>query len=595
MRNNKNVMPQKPKNFKKGMGKILRYLNNLYIPILIALVFVIAGTVIEVIGPDKIKLLTNEIVKLLIPGTNVTDTMASVLSIVILLVVLYLLSMLFNIIQSYIMAIVTEKTSFRLRKDISKKINLVPLKYFDSSSTGDVISRVTNDVDTISQTLNQSIATLIKSVVMILGSVLMMFITSPLLAVTAIAASLIGFVLIGVIMSNSQKFFISQQTDLGKMNGFIEESYTNHNVIKAYNAKDSFKEGFEKINTDLHSSAWKSQFFSGLMMPLMSFIGNFGYVCVIVVGSILVNKGKTDIGTIMAFTIYIRLFNQPLTQLAQVANNFQRTAAASERVFEFLEEEELSNEEDKTLEITETKGLVEFENVKFGYVEDKTIINDFTAYAKAGSKVAIVGPTGAGKTTIVNLLMRFYELNSGSIKIDGINISDVKRENVHDQFCMVLQDTWLFEGTIFENIAYSMDNVTKEDVKLACKKIGLHHFIKTLPNGYDTVLTEKSSVSEGQKQLITIARAMIKDAPLLILDEATSSVDTRTEKIIQEAMDELMKGRTSFIIAHRLSTIKNADLILVMDNGDIIEKGNHESLIKKDGFYAKLYNSQFEM
>ena len=594
MKPDMNVTPKTKTNFKKGMGKIFKYLNKFYIAIIIALVFAVAATVLDVLAPDKIKQLT-ETIMAMIGNSDNSENLAKVLSITILLAVFYGLAMIFNIVQNYIMAIVTEKTSYNLREAINAKTNKVPLNYYDTTSYGDVISRVTNDVDTISQTLNQSISSFFKAIVMLIGSVIMMFITSPLLAITSIVSSLLGFVLIGIIMSRSQKYFMSQQVEIGSLNGFIEESYSNHNVIKTYNAEDEFKEDFKKINKKLHDSAWKSQFFSGIMMPLMGFVGNLGFVMVVIVGSVLINRGSIELPIILVFMIYVRLFTQPLNQIAQALNNFQRTAAASERVFDFLEEEELIDETDKTLEITNTKGLVEFENVNFSYEEGKPIINDFTAYANAGSKVAIVGPTGAGKTTIVNLLMRFYEINSGSIKIDGTNIKDVTRENVHEQFSMVLQDTWLFEGTIYENIVYSMKDVPREKVIEACVKTGLDHFIKTLPNGYETVLTEKTSLSEGQKQLITIARAMIKDSPLLILDEATSSVDTRTEKIIQEAMDELMHGRTSFIIAHRLSTIKNADLILVLNEGDIIEKGNHDSLLKKDGFYAKLYNSQFEL
>lgn len=589
-----NIAPEKT-NFKKGMGRIFKYLNKYYVGIIIALVFIVAATVIDVLAPDKIKKLTELIMEMIGRPDLVDQNLRKILNITILLGVFYGLVLIFNIIQNYIMAIVTERASHRLREEINEKTNKVPLGYYDKTSYGDIISRVTNDVDTISQTLNQSIANFTKAVVMLIGSVIMMFITSPILAITSILSSLLGFVLIGIIMARSQKYFMSQQVELGNLNGFIEESYSNHNVIKTYNAEEDFKTSFRKINKKLHNSAWKSQFFSGIMMPLMSFVGNLGYVMVVVVGSVLINRGNIELPTILVFMIYIRLFTQPLNQIAQALNNFQRTAAASERVFDFLEEEELEDESNKEIMLTETKGLVEFENVKFSYEKDKPIINNFTAYANAGSKVAIVGPTGAGKTTIVNLLMRFYELDSGKIKIDGIDISNVTRENLHDQFSMVLQDTWLFEGTIYENIVYSMENVPREKVIEACVKTGLDHFIKTLPKGYDTILSDASSLSEGQKQLITIARAMIKDSPLLILDEATSSVDTRTEKIIQEAMDELMKGRTSFIIAHRLSTIRNADLILVMDKGDIIEKGNHDSLIKKNGFYAKLYNSQFEL
>ena len=458
------------------------------------------------------------------------------------------------------------------------------------------LSRVTNDVDMIGQTLNQSVTTFVTAVVMLIGSFVMMFVTNAVMAVAAIVASLLGFVVMFLIMGKSQKFFARQQRYLGDINGHIEETYAGHNVVKAYNAEHMVKKTFNDINYKLYTSAWKSQFFSGLMMPLMTFVGNLGYVAVCVTGAVLVANGSILFGTVIAFTLYVRLFTSPLSQLAQSFTSMQTAAAASERVFEFLEEDQLSDESGKTayLDPAKVRGDVTFEHVHFGYDPEKIIINDFSAEAKAGQKVAIVGPTGAGKTTMVNLLMRFYELNSGCIRIDGIPTSDLTRENVHDLFCMVLQDTWLFEGTIRENVVYSKENVTDEDVVRACKAVGLHHFIRTLPKGYDTVLDDKANLSAGQKQLVTIARAMIENAPMLILDEATSSVDTRTEVLIQQAMDKLTRGRTSFIIAHRLSTIRNADLILVMKDGGIIEKGTHEQLLAKNGFYADLYNSQFE-
>ena len=453
---------------------------------------------------------------------------------------------------------------------------------------------MTNDVDAIGQTLSQSLGTIISAVTMLAGSLVMMLYNSWILALTAIAASLLGFVLMMVIMKHSQKYFGQQQKELGKINGHIEEVYTGHNIVKVYNGSREAKRVFEESNTTLYQSAWKSQFLSGLMMPVMSFVGNLGYVAVCVVGAALAVNGTISFGVIVAFMLYVRLFTQPLSQIAQSMNNLQRTAAASERVFTLLEEPELEREDEKKPMLQCIEGSVSFDHVKFGYNPDKPVIHDFSATVKSGQKVAIVGPTGAGKTTMVNLLMRFYELDGGEIRIDNTPIQRVPRENVHAQFGMVLQDTWLFEGTIRENIVYSKPGVTDEQVKEACKTVGLHRFIKTLPNGYDTVLNDKASLSEGQKQLLTIARAMIQDAPLLILDEATSSVDTRTERMVQQAMDRLTSGRTSFVIAHRLSTIKNADLILVMKDGDIVESGTHAELLKNGGFYAELYNSQFE-
>ncbi len=482
-----------------------------------------------------------------------------------------------------------------MRSDISTKINRLPLRYFDKTSYGDVISRVTNDVDAIGQTLNQSLDTLVRSITMFLGSLIMMFYNSWILALVAVGSTLIGFGLMALIMSKSQKYFNEQQQGLGDINGHIEEIYSGHNVVKAYNGGRKAKETFEGINKTLYGSGWKSQFMSGLMMPLMNFIGNFGYVAVCVVGAVLAMNAQITFGVIVAFMVYIRLFTQPLSQLAQSMQQLQRTAAASERVFEFFDEKELEDESHKVTKLENIKGDVEFRNVHFGYEKDNPIINDFSIKINKGQKVAIVGPTGAGKTTIVNLLMRFYELDSGEIYIDNIPISSVTRSNVHEQFCMVLQDTWLFEGTIKENIIYSKGNVSDEQVIEACKSVGIHHFIQTLPHGYNALLNDKANLSVGQKQLITIARAIIQNSPLLILDEATSSVDTRSEKLVQNAMDRLMKGRTSFVIAHRLSTIKNADLILVMKDGDILESGSHDELLSQNGFYAELYNSQFEV
>ena len=590
---------EKSKDFKATMTKLIDYCKNYLSVIIIALVAAAAGTILQIIGPDKLKELTNEVMKglpALINGVPVIGSidLNAVANIAWFLVLFYAAAFLLNIIQSYIMATVTQIISKKMRADISQKVNRLPLKYFDSTSYGDVLSRVTNDVDAIGQTLNQSVGTLITSITMFVGSLIMMFYNNWILAFTAIGASLIGFVLMTVIMKKSQVFFKSQQTDLGRINGHIEEIYAGHNVVKVYNGSREARKTFEEINGSLYKSAWKSQFLSGLMMPLMGFVGNLGYVVVCVAGAALAMNGTISFGVIVAFMMYIRLFTQPLSQIAQAMNNLQRTAAASERVFEFLEEEELEKETEKGNGLKQIKGDVEFKNVKFGYSPEKPVIHNFSIKVEAGQKVAIVGPTGAGKTTMVNLLMRFYELNGGEIRIDGIPIHQVPRENVHEQFGMVLQDTWLFEGTIKDNIIYSKQGVTDEEVKAACKTVGLHHFIKTLPDGYDTVLNDKVGLSEGQKQLITIARAMIQNAPLLILDEATSSVDTRTERIVQAAMDKLTVGRTSFVIAHRLSTIKNADLILVMKDGDIIESGSHNELIAENGFYAELYNSQFE-
>ena len=558
--------------------------------IAVALVLAFIGTVFTLIGPDKLSDMTD----LITEGIMTQINMQEVARIGLLLVVLYGLSSIFSYIQGFIMATVTQKTSKKLRNNISEKINKMPLKYFDQTSYGDVLSRVTNDVDTIGQSLNQSLGTLVSAITLFIGSLFMMLKTDVTMTITAVVASLLGFIFMMLIISKSQKFFLRQQQYLGQMNGHIEEMYAGHNVVKVYNGEKEALKEFDRINDKLFDSAWKAQFMSGLMMPLMGFIGNFGYVAVCVVGGALALNGKISFGVIVAFMLYVRYFTQPLSQIAQAATSLQSTAAASERVFQFLEEEELADESAKTKVLTQAKGEVEFKNVRFGYSEDKTIIHDFSAKALPGQKVAIVGPTGAGKTTMVNLLMRFYELNSGEIMIDGVPISSLTRENVHDLYGMVLQDTWLFEGTIKENIIYSKKDVTDEQVKAACKAVGLHHFIRTLPKGYDTILNDKANLSAGQKQLVTIARAMIENAPLLILDEATSSVDTRTEILIQEAMDKLTEGRTSFVIAHRLSTIKNADLILVMKDGDIIESGNHEELLAKGSFYAELYNSQFE-
>ena len=591
MNNNRgNGKKEKPQNMKVTLNKLALFCRPYLAAIIISLIFATAGTIFTIIGPDKLSDITNLIMDGIMTGIDID----AVVKICVFLAVLYILGSLLSTVQGIIMATVTQKISKRMRNDISSKINRLPLNFFDKRSNGDILSRVTNDVDTISQTFNQSIGSLVTSVTLLVGSVIMMLKTNVIMTGTAIAASLFGFVFMGTIMSKSQKHFINQQKELGEINGIIEEAYSGHNVLTVYNNQKKISQEFEKVNSRLCNSACKAQFLSGLMMPLMSFIGNFGYAAVCVVGGALTFNGSIKFGVVVAFTVYVRLFTQPLSQIAQATTSLQSAAAASERVFEFLGEEEMSDESGKTAFLETSEGNVEFENVRFGYSPEKIIINNFSAKAQSGQKIAIVGPTGAGKTTMVNLLMRFYDINSGDIKIDGISTNLLTRKNVHDMFCMVLQDTWIFEGTIRENIVYSKENVSDEEVVRACKAVGLHHFISTLPDGYDTVLNDNTSLSSGQKQLVTIARAMIENAPMLILDEATSSVDTRTEILIQQAIDNLMKGRTSFVIAHRLSTIKNADLILVMKDGDIIESGTHTELLAKSGFYAELYNSQFE-
>ncbi len=523
--------------------------------------------------------------------------MDEVMQYVYLLASLYVISAIFSYIQNFSMSTVSNYFAKNLRTRISNKINQLPLKYFDTHENGDVLSRVTNDVDTIAQNLNQSLATLVTSITLFIGSIIMMFVTNGVMALTAILSSLIGFSLMFLILGKSQKYFSRRQKELGELNGYIEEMYSGHNVVKAYNGGKDAKKQFQILNSQLYESNRKSQFLSGLMHPIMNFIGNFGYVAVCIAGALLVMNDYISFGVIVAFTIYVRLFTNPLTQMAQAMTSLQSTAAASERVFEFLEEEEMSNQKEvkKFLDKSKVKGKITFQHVKFGYDSSKTIIKDFNASIEPGQKIAIVGPTGAGKTTMVNLLMKFYEIKDGDIFIDGVSTKELSRENIHELFCMVLQDTWLFEGSILENIKFNKENVTKEAVWEACKTVGIDHFIKTLPGGLDSSVSDTDTISQGQKQLLTIARGMIEDAPFLILDEATSNVDTRTEELVQTAMDKLTEGKTSFIIAHRLSTIKNADLILVMKDGNIIETGNHEELMKQNGFYAELYNSQFEL
>ncbi len=541
----------------------------------------------------KVGQLPINIQKLINPRMNMT----TIKNIAILLVCLYIISALCTYIEGISMVNIANKFANKLRNNISLKINKLPLRFFDRNSTGDILSRVTNDVDTIAQSLNQSLASLVSATTLFIGSIIMMFYTNWIMALTAILASIVGFIFMFIILGKSQKYFSARQTELGKLNGHIEEIYSGLNVVKAYNGKEESDQKFDELNKNVYECNRKSQFLSGLMPPLMTFIGNFGYVAICIVGALLVSNNTITFGVIVAFIMYVRLFTSPLSQIAQAMTSLQTTAAASERVFEFLDEEEMGNQEHitKVLAKDKVKGQIEFQKVHFGYDEDKIIINNFTAKAKPGEKIAIVGPTGAGKTTMVNLLMKFYDINSGDIKIDGVSTKELTRENIHNLFTMVLQDTWLFNGTVKENIIYNRDDVSDERVKEVCETVGIDHFIKTLPHGYDTILTDNDSVSAGQRQLLTIARGMIEDAPFLILDEATSNVDTRTEELVQKAMDKLMENRTSFIIAHRLSTIKNADLIIVMKDGNIIETGSHDELMKQNGFYANLYNSQFEL
>lgn len=593
----RNVGPQrvqeKAKDFKKSIMKLLTYKKELNKYYILAIIFSIISSVCSIIGPSQLSKLTDTI----IAGIQTGIQFEVIKKIGIFLGTVYILSAIFSFLNSWLMATSANKLAKDLRTKISNKINKLPLKFFDNNSYGDILSRVTNDIDTIGISISQNLGSFVSAIFLLLSSVVMMFYTNWILALTAILTTMIGFSLMGIIMKKSQKYFNERQVKIGNINGHIEEMYSNFNVVRAYNGKDKSIKEFKRLNEELFESSRKSQFLSGLMQPIMSFIGNLSYVAVCIAGAILVTEEVITFGVIVAFIIYVKLFTSPLQQIAQGLTNLQSAAAAAERVFELLEEKEMEDETHKTQKLDTTKiiGNIKFENVKFGYNKDKTVIKDFSCDVKAGQKIAIVGPTGAGKTTLVNLLMRFYEINSGKISIDGIDTSKLSREQVHSLFVMVLQDTWLFNGTIRDNIKYSNENVTDGEILQACKEVGLEQFIKNLPNGLDTTLADTDSISAGQKQLLTIARGMIVKAPFLILDEATSNVDTRTEELVQKAMDKLTEGRTSFIIAHRLSTIKNADLILVMNDGNIIEQGNHEELIKQNGFYASLYNSQFTL
>jgi ATP-binding cassette subfamily B protein len=572
-------------------SKLLRYCRK-YVPVIvIALICAAAGTVITLFGPDKLSEITDKITAGLVSGID----MDGITTIGITLVVIYSIGALLSLSQGLIMSNITQKVSKKLRTDLAHKMNKLPISYYNKSATGDILSRVTNDVDTIGQALNQSIGTVVTAVAMFIGSIIMMLRTNVIMTITAVVATIIGFGLMAIIMKKSQKYFASQQEYLGKINGHVEEVYTGHNVVKAYNGEAQMRSTFQTLNKGLKDSAFKAQFLSGLMPPLMGFIGNLGFVAVCVVGAVLAMKGTISFGVIVAFIMYVRYFTQPLSQIAQAAQNLQSASAAGGRVFEFLEAEEMEDESMKQRTLATAEGKVRFDQVQFAYENSENlIIKNFSTDVKPGQKVAIVGPTGAGKTTLVNLLIRFNELTGGEIYIDDTPISSLTRENIHDLFCMVLQDTWLFEGTIKENLIYNQQNISDDKIEEACKAVGLHRFIQTLSGGYNTVLNDKVNLSAGQKQQLTIARAMLKDAPMLILDEATSSVDTRTELLIQQAMDKLMEGRTSFVIAHRLSTIKNADVILVLKDGDILESGSHAELLAQNGFYAELYNSQFE-
>ncbi len=583
---------EKPHDLKKAMGDLLQYCRRDMGVIIISLIFAAGGAVLTIIGPKQISRITD----LITEGLMTNIDMEAIARVGFLLIAIYGLSALLTFLQHYLMAGFNQRLSKRMRRDIVEKINRLPLSYFNFHEHGDVLSRVTNDVDTISMSLSNSLASIVSSAAQFVGCLIMMIATNWIMAGTSVISTVMAMILMIVIVGRSQKYFVARQRSLGALNGYIEEMYTGHDIIRISNADSQVKTEFDRLNGEVKEANFMSQFLGGLMQPLMGFIGNFGYVAVCVVGAVLAMNGHITFGVITAFMIYVRQFQSPVQQIGQAMTNMQSAAAAGERVFEFLQEKEMDSEAEKKEQISQVRGEVEFRHVKFAYPDkpDETIIRDFSAHVQPGQKVAIVGPTGAGKTTLVNLLMRFYETTGGDILIDGVNIRDMKRSEVHDQFGMVLQDTWLFEGTVRENLLYNTQNVTEEEMKAACKACGIHSFIKALPQGYDTVLSDNTAISAGQKQLMTIARAMIQNSPMLILDEATSSVDTRTELIIQRAMDKLTEQRTSFVIAHRLSTIRNADIILVLRDGDIAEQGSHEELMAKGGFYAELYNSQFE-
>ena len=572
--------------------RLAGYLRTQLGIILVALILAAASAVLTIIGPDKI----GRIATIMSDGLFTGIDLPAIAKLGIFLAVIYGLSALFGFVQHYIMAVVTLKISYRMRGELSEKINRVPQKYFNTTSQGDILSRITNDVSTLQQGLTNSLPTIISAATQFIGCLIMMFVTEWRLALISLGVTLIGLVLTVLIMSRSQKYFAARQKSLGELNGYVEEMYSGHEVVRISRAGRKVDEHFDKLNAAVYDANWRSQFLSGMMQPLMNIVGNIAYVAVCVFGSILAMNGTIDFGVIVSFILYVRLFTSPLTQIAQGMTNLQTASASAHRIFDFLESEELPDESEKTQSLSTVRGHVRFDHVRFSYPDtpDKIIIKDFSAEVQPGQKVAIVGPTGAGKTTMVNLLMRFFELNGGSISIDGVPICNMRREDVHKLFGMVLQDTWLFEGTVRENLVYNMQGIMDEQIIRVCRACGLDKFVRSLPNGLDTVLSESTSISAGQKQLLTIARAMLQNAPMLILDEATSSVDTRTELLIQRAMDELTKGRTSFVIAHRLSTIKNADLILVMRDGDVIESGTHDELMQRGGFYAELYNSQFE-
>lgn len=591
------VPGEKPKNFKRTVKKLVRYMGRYKIAMLVVMLFAIASTAFSIVGPKILGNATTELFNGLVAKVSGTGEInfGRIGEILLFLVSIYAISAACSFIQSWIMTGMIQKICFRFREDISEKINRMPMKYFESRTVGEVLSRITNDVDTLGQGLGQSVTQLITSVTMLIGILIMMLSISPAMTLIAIIILPVSGILIGIVVKFSQKHFVAQQKYLGEINGQVEEVYSGHSIVKAFNKEEAMLREFDETNDILYQSAWKSQFLSGMMQPIMSFVGNLGYVAVAVVGGILAVKGSIEVGEIQSFIQYVRQFTQPITQAAQVSNMLQSTAAAAERVFEFLEEEEEQLIVEHPVRITGMEGKVSFEHVQFGYDADKIIIHDFNCQVKPGQTVAIVGPTGAGKTTMVKLLMRFYDVIKGSIKVDGHDLREFNRSDLRENFGMVLQDTWLFQGTIMENIRYGRLDATDEEVVAAAKAAHAHRFISTLPGGYDMELNEDASnVSQGQKQLLTIARAILADNPILILDEATSSVDTRTEGRIQRAMNNLMKGRTSFVIAHRLSTIKDADVILVMKDGDIIEQGTHEGLIAQQGFYAELYNSQFE-